>query len=69
MPFSGPLGIWHFPILNFILSLTERKGISEQASSKQALNLSAENIEEWELLRDPSSGRLIGLRIHREVKQ
>ena len=68
---KGPLGLWNFPFINFILGLA-KSGRGRQIPSKSkttGLNLSAENVERWQLIRDPVSGVLQGLEVHREVKQ
>lgn len=65
--FTGPLGIWTFPILNAILVRLDG-GNLRSAKKTGILSVSAENVEKWELVRD-SSGKLTGLVIHREVKQ
>lgn len=41
MRLVGPLGIWPFPILNFILQLLAFRQ-----------SVAVENVEEWEVVRD-----------------
>jgi hypothetical protein len=57
----GPLGLWPFPILNFLLSIL-------QVSSLQTSRLTAQNVETWELVRD-ERGRLVNVVVHRKVEE
>ena len=68
---KGPLGFWSFPILTFVLELIKPSGGGRATSpvGSAGLSLSAENVERWQLIRDPVSGVLQGLEVHREVKQ
>ena len=55
---TGPLGIWPFPLLNFLLEVV--RAFRGQEGTKLS------NIERWEAYRD-EKGRLI-VEVHREVE-
>lgn len=71
--FEGPLRIWPWPILNLLLSVLGGRQSSVSSSprsvgSNSKLQVSVENIEDWEIIRD-SRGRLSNIRVHRSVKE
>ena len=67
--FKGPFGFWMFPLINLILGMAPSFGKDSNIPKSGDFSVSAENLEEWKLIRDPVSGRLMGLEVHREVKQ
>lgn len=74
---TGPFGLWPFPVINFLLRLVNSftTGFAGSRGFRQSrfrpnetLQLSAENVERWELERD-KGGRLSAVIVHRELKE
>jgi hypothetical protein len=68
--FKGPLGIWVFPILNFIYEFIQSIKSRSRPSILPRIYLSQgfENVEEWEIIRD-ETGRLKKIVAHRKVRE
>jgi len=45
----GPLGLWPFPILNWLLQFFS---VFQQGTAQQRKSPLLENIEEWQVIRD-----------------
>ena len=71
MPVSGPLGLWAFPLLNMLLEILGRyrPAAATTRMNMTSLKATAENIEKWQIIRDPATGRLSGIEVYREVKE
>ena len=46
--FTGPLGIWHFPIINIVMAFIESRKLTTVTSSAPMVKASAKNVEVWE---------------------
>jgi len=64
MPYiTGPLGLWPFPLLNFILKILQQTHFSQ--TNRSGHNV-VENVEKWEWV--DYKGRKREIIIHRKVR-
>jgi hypothetical protein len=65
--FTGPLGLWPFPIINLILSIvfSIRYAYAFKPLAT-ATNTPFENEEYYKIIRD-EKGEIVGIEIHRRV--
>jgi len=66
--FRGPLGIWHFPIINLILSIIRSRFGGSVGASRPLLSSPKgfENVEEIEVVED-EKGDIKRIIVHRRV--
>ena len=67
-PIVGPLGLWSFPLLNSIRQMFFSRTRLLSGYSMGAMRPMAENAEKWTLMRD-EKGKLVGVEVHREVRE
>lgn len=62
--FKGIFGLWTYPLINFLLSITERT--QTRTSPIGNIATATRNVEEWEWV--DSTGKKRTLTVHRKVE-